>query len=159
MILKNLGNLKGGALGMKHVLAHIRPRTIRFFIILFMVTMLGIGVFLMKDGLKEHLVFFYTPSDLKARKIPLGQKISIGGWVRKKSLVFLDEGVRFILEDEDKTPQEILYKGALPDLFREGQGIVAQGIWLGQKTFLASSLLTKHDENYRPPERREQEKV
>ena len=103
-------------------------------------------------GLGESMLFFFSPSQLTRGEAPLGQTVRIGGLVVRGS-VERGEGieVRFALTDQAETVR-VRYEGILPDLFREGQGIVAQGRLLRSGVFEAHQVLAKHDENYMPPE-------
>ena len=101
----------------------------------------------------ENLVFFYSPSDLAGNAIGPDRRIRIGGLVEPQSLKRRSDGhgVGFRLTD-GRTPIAVLYDGVLPDLFREGQGVVAEGRLRRDGVFAATSVLAKHDENYMPPE-------
>jgi cytochrome c-type biogenesis protein CcmE len=101
----------------------------------------------------DNLVFFYGPSDLAAKAIPPGRRIRIGGLVEQHSLVREAEShaVGFRVTD-GKTVIRVVYDGVLPDLFREGQGVVAEGRLRADGVFVATSVLAKHDEKYMPPE-------
>ncbi len=127
-----------------------------------LVLLLVLGVFLAGYlGIKafsENLLYFYTPTDIEAGKTPIGKSFCVGGLVKLESVIREDMSVTFVLTDNNKSI-EVKYEGILPDLFREGQGIVATGsvsnncIELTCKnTFLATEVLAKHDENYMPPE-------
>lgn len=111
-----------------------------------------IAVVLSKIALEESVMFFYTPKDLKeeARNIPEDQIFRLGGYVKDGSMRGEGEIIFFsIIDDQAFIP--VTYRGLLPDLFREGQGVVVVGTYDGA-IFTASRVLTKHDENYRPPE-------
>ena len=115
--------------------------------------LLGAATALVLTAFNDNLVFFYGPSDLAAKAIPPGRRIRIGGLGETASLVRQADGhsVGFRVTD-GKTDIAVVYDGVLPDLFREGQGVVAEGR-LGQGgVFVASSVLAKHDEKYMPPE-------
>ena len=127
-----------------------------------LVLLLVFGVFLAGYlGIKafsENLLYFYTPTDIEAGKTPKGKSFRVGGLVKLESVVREDMSVTFVLTDNNKSI-EVKYEGILPDLFREGQGIVATGSILNsckelicKNTFLATEVLAKHDENYMPPE-------
>lgn len=102
---------------------------------------------------KNNLVFFYSPSELKTAKISANQIIRIGGMIEDGSIKNLPDSVlEFNITDFEETIK-ISFKGIKPDLFREGQGTVAKGTWNKENNiFIASELLTKHDEKYMPPE-------
>ena len=127
-----------------------------------LVLLLVIGVFLAGYlGIKafsENLLYFYTPSDIEAGKAPIGKSFRVGGLVKLESVIREDMSVTFVLTDNNKSI-EVKYEGILPDLFREGQGVVTTGSVLNsckelicKNTFLATEVLAKHDENYMPPE-------
>lgn len=97
--------------------------------------------------------YFVTPTELQAMKTKPNQTIRLGGMVAEKSLRQLQDGLtkQFTVTDK-KNSIEVVYKGILPDLFKEGQGVVADGAVNAQGVFIASEVLAKHDENYMPPE-------
>jgi cytochrome c-type biogenesis protein CcmE len=113
---------------------------------------LAVAVGLLLFALEETIVFFYGPSEVAAKTIGPGQRFRLGGLVADGSVV-RGEGktVRFVVTDM-KTTLPVTYTGILPDLFREGQGVVAEGRLDATGTFEADSVLAKHDENYMPPE-------
>ena len=113
---------------------------------------LAVAVGLVLVALKDSIVFFNSPTDLVENRVPPGQRIRVGGLVKEGS-IFRGEGlaVRFEVTD-GKSAVAVAYRGLLPDLFREGQGIVANGRLQPDGTFIASEVLAKHDENYMPPE-------
>ena len=102
---------------------------------------------------QQNLVFFFTPSQVAANEAPQGRTFRIGGLVEKGSVKRQPDGVtvRFVVTDTAKS-MPVLYRGVLPDLFREGKGVVAQGRIGADGMFQASEVLAKHDENYMPPE-------
>lgn len=103
-------------------------------------------------GLREGVSFFYTPSQAQAAAIGPDRVVRIGGLVRTGSVIHEGGGaVRFAVED-GTAALPVLYRGDLPDLFREGQGVVAQGRLGPDGVFTAQQVLAKHDENYMPPE-------
>jgi len=105
------------------------------------------------SAFNDNLVFFYGPSELAAKKIGPGRLVRIGGLVEEHSVVH-DPGGRLVSfrVTDGKTDLAVTYDGMLPDLFREGQGVVAEGRLDGNGGFLASNVLAKHDEKYMPPE-------
>jgi cytochrome c-type biogenesis protein CcmE len=108
----------------------------------------GLSLYAMGDA----AVFFYSPSDAQAKRVPPGKVIRIGGLVQPGSVeTFPDGRVRFAVSD-NKAVTPISYRGDLPDLFREGQGIVAQGAFDAAGVFEAREVLAKHDEEYMPKE-------
>ena len=115
--------------------------------------MLGIAAALVLTALEDSIVFFYSPTDLVEKKAPTGQRLRIGGLVQQGSVKKNSDGVttEFVVTDTANTVQ-VSYRGMLPDLFREGQGVVAEGIYQKTGSFRADEVLAKHDENYMPPE-------
>ena len=131
-----------------------------------LVALLLFGVFsagyLGIKAFNENLLYFYTPSDVANGKAPIGKSFRVGGLVEKDSVQRRDMMVSFVMTDNNKSI-EVNYQGILPDLFREGQGVVTSGSltskcsrnWFGRQCkyiFLATDVLAKHDENYMPPE-------
>jgi cytochrome c-type biogenesis protein CcmE len=113
---------------------------------------LGVAAGLVLYAMRDSIVFFYSPSEIAEMQAAPGQRFRLGGLVEKGS-VELDAGttVRFVVTDGAKT-LPVTYIGVLPDLFREGQGVVVEGTLQGDGVFHADSVLAKHDENYMPPE-------
>jgi cytochrome c-type biogenesis protein CcmE len=113
---------------------------------------LGVAVGLVLVALRDNIVFFYGPSELAQKAPRAGQRLRIGGLVRESSLVHEGEStVRFAVTDK-KQDVAVTYTGPLPDLFREGQGVVAEGTLGQDKIFHADNILAKHDERYMPRE-------
>ncbi len=115
--------------------------------------LLGAATAMVLAAFNDNLVFFYSPSDLAEKSIPPGRRIRIGGLVEQQSLVREADShsVGFRVTD-GKTVIAVIYDGVLPDLFREGQGVVAEGRLRADGVFAATSVLAKHDEKYMPPE-------
>jgi cytochrome c-type biogenesis protein CcmE len=115
--------------------------------------LLGAASAMVLAAFNDNLVFFYGPSDLAAKAIPPGRRIRIGGLVEQQSLMRQTDShsVTFRVTD-GKTVIAVVYDGVLPDLFREGQGVVAEGRRRGDGVFVATSVLAKHDEKYMPRE-------
>jgi cytochrome c-type biogenesis protein CcmE len=113
---------------------------------------LGVAVGLVLFALRDSIVFFYTPSEVAEKHLETGQRFRLGGLVENGS-VKRGEGttVSFVISDKRST-LPVTYTGVLPDLFREGQGVVAEGMLNPDGVFRADSVLAKHDENYMPPE-------
>ena len=107
------------------------------------------GYFALK-AFNDNLLYFFSPTDVVEGRAPIGKSFRLGGLVENDSVVRDDMNVSFTLTDNVNSMQ-VSYVGILPDLFREGQGIVATGS-LSQDLFVASEVLAKHDENYMPPE-------
>jgi cytochrome c-type biogenesis protein CcmE len=115
------------------------------------VVALGIATTLVLMAFEKNLVFFFTPSQVAANEAPQGRTFRIGGMVLEGSVKREGVDVRFVVTDTAKTIP-VVYRGALPDLFREGKGVVAQGQIGPDGVFHAREVLAKHDENYMPPE-------
>jgi cytochrome c-type biogenesis protein CcmE len=111
---------------------------------------LAVGLVLM--ALRDSIVFFYTPTEVAEKRLDTGQRFRLGGLVENGSLK-RGEGttVSFVVTDKRAT-LPVTYAGVLPDLFREGQGVVAEGMLTSEGVFHADSVLAKHDEKYMPPE-------
>jgi cytochrome c-type biogenesis protein CcmE len=114
---------------------------------------LGVAVALVLNAFQSNLVFFFTPSQVVSHEAPQNRAFRIGGLVEAGSVVRDKDAltVRFRVTDTAQTIP-VIYTGILPDLFREGKGVVAQGKLEADGTFRASEVLAKHDENYMPPE-------
>jgi len=113
---------------------------------------LAVALGLILYALNDKIVFFYSPSDLAQQSIASGKRVRIGGLVENGSVrKSNDMVVEFRITDTTNT-LPVRYKGTLPDLFREGQGVVAEGIYQGQDGLIADTVLAKHDERYMPRE-------
>lgn len=125
----------------------------RLIVVLAVVVLSSAGVGLVSYGLRGNINLFYPPADVVAGKAPVGQSIRLGGMVVEGSIQRSDTSldVRFEVTDYAGTVP-VKYSGILPDLFDEGQGVVAAGQLDGDGVFLAHEVLAKHDENYMPPE-------
>jgi len=115
------------------------------------VVALGVAAALVLAAFEKNLVFFFTPSQVAAHEAPQGRSFRIGGMVVPGSLKREGVNVEFTVTDTAKS-MRVTYRGQLPDLFREGKGVVAQGQLGADGMFRASEVLAKHDENYMPPE-------
>ncbi len=115
------------------------------------VAALGIATALVLTAFNRNLVFFFTPSQVAANEAPVGRTFRIGGMVVPGSLKRQGVEVRFVVTDTAKS-MSVVYRGQLPDLFKEGKGVVAQGQLGPDGVFTAREVLAKHDENYMPPE-------
>ncbi len=115
--------------------------------------LLGAAAGLVMVAFEDSLVFFYSPTDLTEKDIPEGRRFRVGGLVEEGSVIRLADGltVSFRVTDLSETVP-VIYKGVLPDLFREGQGVIAEGHLDASGVFTAETVLAKHDENYMPPE-------
>ena len=131
----------------------MKPRHKRMAAIALGLVALGIVAALVLGAFRQNLVFFFTPSEVAEHKAPEGRTFRIGGMVEKGSVRRQADGVtvQFLVTDTAKSMQ-VTYRGQLPDLFREGKGVVAQGQLGPDGVFRASEVLAKHDENYMPPE-------
>ncbi len=125
----------------------------RLFITIIIILTLGLATKLILMALEDNIVYFYTPNDLIEKfgdTKNIQNKIRIGGLVLESSIKKEGEKTIFMITDRKKEVK-VVFKGPLPDLFREGQGIVAEGMFQNNN-FIASEVLAKHDENYMPPE-------
>ena len=131
----------------------MKPRQTRMALIGAGVALLVGAVALVLNTFNDNMVFFYSPTQVAAKEAPQGRTFRIGGMVQEGSLQRGDDGtsVKFVVTDTANT-LTVAYKGALPDLFKEGKGVVAQGKLDEAGLFTASEVLAKHDENYMPPE-------
>ena len=125
----------------------------RLGLIVLMITGIAVGVGFALKSLDENIMFFFTPTEVAEGKAPMGRLFRMGGMVVDGSVSRPGEGltVQFDLTDNEKIVT-VLYTGILPDLFREGQGIIANGELNQEGAFIAQEVLAKHDENYMPPE-------
>jgi len=128
---------------------HVKHKHQRLLLIFGALLGISVSVGLMLMAFEDNLVFFYTPSELSHKKISPEQRIRVGGLVESNSLIHQGEKVTFTITDQKET-LEVTYQGLLPDLFREGQGVVAEGYLLKASVFHAESVLAKHDETYMP---------
>ena len=131
----------------------MNPKYKRLIILILILSILGLATKLVLMALKENIVYFYTPNELKKKYgnvKNIDNKIRIGGLVLEDSVI-IDKNTSIFEITDKKDVIKVFFKGQLPDLFREGQGIVAEGI-LKDNKLIASQVLAKHDENYMPPE-------
>ncbi|HMV06660.1 MAG TPA: cytochrome c maturation protein CcmE [Accumulibacter sp.] len=131
----------------------MKPRHKRFALIVGGLAILALVATLVLNAFQSNLVFFFSPTQVAAGEAPKGKSFRIGGMVKEGSLQRSADGVtlRFVVTDTEKE-MTVAYKGILPDLFREGKGVVAQGKLDDDGVFVAGEVLAKHDENYMPPE-------
>ncbi len=114
---------------------------------------LAIAAALVLNAFRDSLVFFYSPSEIIAKHVPEGRRLRVGGLVEEGSVRRLDDGLTTAFKVTDLSESvDVVFKGVLPDLFREGQGVVAEGSLGANGVFVADSVLAKHDEKYMPPE-------
>ena len=128
----------------------MKPRHQRLAIAAGVVAVVGVAAALVLNAFQSNLVFFYSPSQIASREAPTGRTFRLGGLVEAGSVKRDGVSVSFVVTDTAKSVP-VRYSGILPDLFKEGKGVVAQG-QLRDGTFEAREVLAKHDENYMPPE-------
>jgi cytochrome c-type biogenesis protein CcmE len=114
-------------------------------------TTLGVAAALVLTALNDNLVFFYSPTQVAEKSLGPERRFRLGGLVEEGSVQKEGQIVRFTITDTNKT-LKVTYRGILPDLFREGQGVIAEGSIGPDGVFTAREILAKHDENYMPPE-------
>ncbi len=129
----------------------MKPRQKRLAIIGGIVAAVGVATALVLNAFQSNLVFFYSPSQVASKEAPVGRTFRLGGLVEQGSLKRDGVTVSFLVTDTVKTIP-VRYQGILPDLFKEGKGVVAQGQVGTDGVFVAREVLAKHDENYMPPE-------
>ncbi len=130
----------------------MRPRTRRLLFIGVSVPLIAVAGLLAMTALRDQVVFFYGPSEAREKQVPAGQNIRLGGLVEPGSVSTpATGGIAFRVTD-NVVSIPVEYAGAPPDLFREGQGVVAEGAFTSTGGFKASRVLAKHDETYMPPE-------
>jgi cytochrome c-type biogenesis protein CcmE len=131
----------------------MKPRHKRIALILGGVAALGIAAALVLNAFQSNLVFFFSPSDVLAQKAPVNKTFRVGGLVEEGSIKRQSDGltVHFKVTDTARA-LPVVYTGILPDLFKEGKGVVAQGRLGDDGVFRATEVLAKHDENYMPPD-------
>lgn len=131
----------------------MKPRHKRLALIGVGLTGLGIAAALVLNAFQNNLVFFFSPTQVAAKEAPVQKTFRIGGLVQQGSIKRQDDGltVHFVVTDLAHS-MPVVYQGILPDLFKEGKGVVAQGRLGDDGIFRAEQVLAKHDENYMPPE-------
>ncbi len=112
---------------------------------------IGVAAGLVLFAFQDNLVFFHSPSEVVENNLPADKRFRLGGLVEEGSVKRDGLTTRFRITDTARSV-EVVYKGMLPDLFRAGQGVVTQGVLNGNRQFVATEVLAKHDENYMPPE-------
>ena len=128
-----------------------RKVKLRFFFISLILVILALSVFLILKALEDNVVYFQSPTEIKVLAEVEQNKIRVGGMVKKNSILIKTKEVKFIITDF-KNEINVSYAGAIPNLFAEGKGVVAEGYLKDKNFFLATKILAKHDENYMPPE-------
>ena len=127
---------------------------LRFVFLALILASVILTVFLILQSLKENVVYFQSPSEIKSLIELDKKKIRVGGMVKEQSVFINSNEVNFIITDF-KNEINVIYSGAVPNLFAEGEGVVAEGFLKDKNYFLATKILAKHDENYMPPEVKE----
>tara|TARA_B100001250_G_scaffold248259_1_gene213439 strand:- start:145 stop:564 length:420 start_codon:yes stop_codon:yes gene_type:complete len=128
-----------------------RKVKLRFLFVVIILITLILSVFLILKSLEENVVYFQSPSEINVLLKLDKKKIRVGGMVKKNSISVNANEIKFIITDF-KNEINVIYSGAVPNLFAEEKGVVAEGILKDRNFFLATKILAKHDENYMPPE-------
>ena len=128
-----------------------RKVKLRFLFVSTILLILILTVFLVLKSLEENVVYFQSPSEIKSLTELTNNKIRVGGMDKKNSISMNSNEVNFIITDF-KNEINVTYSGAVPNLFEEGKGVVAEGVLKDRNFFSATKILAKHDENYMPPE-------
>ena len=131
-----------------------RKVKLRFFFIFLAIVTLALSIFLILKSLEENVVYFKSPSEIKIDAEIDKKKMRVGGMVKKNSIKIESQDVKFVITDF-KNEINVVNSGAVPNLFQEGKGVVAEGYLKDRNFFLATKILAKHDENYMPPEVKE----
>jgi cytochrome c-type biogenesis protein CcmE len=131
----------------------MKPRQKRFMFIVVALVALAVAVGLVLNALDKNVSLYFTPTQIYNKEAPQGRSFRIGGLVEQGSVLRQTDGltVKFVITDKLKSIP-VIYKGILPDLFKEGKGVVAQGKMEADGIMHAEEVLAKHDENYMPPE-------
>lgn len=127
------------------------PKRRRLWLLIGSLGTLGVAAALVLSALNDNLVFFYSPTQVAEKSLGPDRRFRLGGLVETGSVQKDGQVVRFTVTDTNKTVA-VVYRGILPDLFREGQGVIAEGALGSDGVFTAREVLAKHDENYMPPE-------
>jgi cytochrome c-type biogenesis protein CcmE len=127
---------------------------LRFIFLALILVSVILTVFLVLQSLKENVVYFQSPSEIKSLIELNKKKIRVGGMVKEQSIFIDSDKVNFVITDF-KNEINVVYTGAVPNLFVEGKGVVAEGFLKDKNYFTATKILAKHDENYMPPEVKE----
>ena len=128
-----------------------RKVKLRFFFVILIILSLALSVFLVLKSLEENVVYFKSPSEIKLLDEIQSKKIRVGGMVKNNSIIISSEKINFVITDF-KNEINVIYTGTIPNLFSEGEGVVAEGYLRDKSFFEATKILAKHDENYMPPE-------
>tara|TARA_B100001540_G_scaffold155250_1_gene137358 strand:+ start:290 stop:712 length:423 start_codon:yes stop_codon:yes gene_type:complete len=128
---------------------------LRFLFLSFIILIIVLSIFLILKSLEENVVYFISPTEIKnLSEIDKNKRIRVGGMVKEKSIKLDQSEINFIITDF-KNEINVKYSGAVPNLFSEGKGVVAEGYLSDRSFFNAKKILAKHDENYMPPEVKE----
>jgi len=127
---------------------------LRFLFLVLVLASVTLTVFLVLQSLRDNVIYFQSPSEIKSLIELERKKIRLGGMVKEQSVFINSKEVNFIITDY-KNEINVIYSGAVPNLFAEGKGVVAEGFLKDKNYFLATKILAKHDENYMPPEIKE----
>ena len=129
------------------------PKRKRLWLVVGSLAVVGVAATMVLTALNDNIVFFYSPTQIAEKKIPPERRFRMGGLVEAGSVRKSSDGqeARFKVTDTHKSV-DVVYRGLLPDLFREGQGVVVEGSLGADGVFVAREVLAKHDENYMPPE-------
>jgi cytochrome c-type biogenesis protein CcmE len=132
----------------------MKPKNQRLVLLLLAIAAVLGAVLLAMSGLRDQAAYFYAPGDVARRGVPYDRAVRIGGMVQPGSIRRHPDGVTidFVVGDETRATIPVRYSGITPDLFRENSGVVAEGRFSRDGSFVASEILAKHDENYMPPE-------
>ena len=131
-----------------------RKVKLRFLFIVIILITLILTTFLILKSLEENVIYFQSPTEIKSLTELDNSKIRVGGMVKKNSIIINSKEINFIITDF-KNEINVSYSGAVPNLFSEGKGVVAEGFLKDRNFFSATKILAKHDENYMPPEVKE----
>jgi cytochrome c-type biogenesis protein CcmE len=131
----------------------VKPKNQRLVLLLLALFAVGGAVLLAMSAMRSQASFFYAPGDIALKGLPLDRAVRIGGMVRRGSLRRHVDGVTidFLVGDETEAVIPVRFTGITPDLFREGSGVIAEGRFRPNGNFVATEILAKHDETYRPP--------
>ena len=124
---------------------------LRFLFLVLILISVILSVFLILQSLKDNVIYFQSPSEIQSSKELDKKKIRVGGMVKEQSIIINANEVNFVITDY-KNEISVTYSGAVPNLFAEGKGVVAEGFLKDRNYFSATKILAKHDENYMPPE-------
>ena len=128
-----------------------RKVKLRFLFISSILFILSLSAFLILESLRDNVIYFQSPTEIKNLVEIDKNKIRVGGMVKKKSILIEEKELKFIVTDY-KNEINVVYSGVIPNLFEEGKGVVAEGFLKDKNLFFATKILAKHDENYMPPE-------